>query len=90
MRGAEHPSDITSAINTKQIRHISYGSGLPGAQSEHRQGFNPFQIDQDMIRNDVIRAPICSKLDMSNSYKQVRVEPDDVKNTALSQSLGHS
>jgi transposase InsO family protein len=44
--------------------------------------------DQDMIRNDVARAPYRTKLDMSDAYEQVRVEPDDVKNTAFSTIVG--
>jgi hypothetical protein len=44
--------------------------------------------DQDMIRNDVARAPFRTKLDMSDPYEQVRVEPEDVKNTALSTIIG--
>ena len=44
--------------------------------------------DQDMIRNDIARAPFRTKLDMSDAYEQVRVEPDDVKNTAFSMIVG--
>ena len=44
--------------------------------------------DQDMIRNDVDRAPYRTKLDMSDAYEQVRVEPGDVKNSALSTIVG--
>ena len=44
--------------------------------------------DQDMIRNDVARAPYRTKLDMSDAYEQVRVEPDDVKNSAFSTIVG--
>ena len=44
--------------------------------------------DQDMIRNDVARAPFRSKLDMSDAYEQVRVEPNDVKNTAFCTVVG--
>ena len=44
--------------------------------------------DQDMIRNDVARAPFRSKLDMSDAYEQVRVDPNDVKNTAFSTVIG--
>jgi hypothetical protein len=44
--------------------------------------------DQDMIRNDVARAPFRSKLDMSDAYEQVRVDPNDVKNTAFSTIVG--
>jgi hypothetical protein len=44
--------------------------------------------DQDMIRNDVTRAPFHSKLDMSDAYKQVRVDPNDVKNTAFCTVVG--
>ena len=44
--------------------------------------------DQDMIRNNVARALFRSKLDMSDAYEQVRVEPSDVKNTAFSTVVG--
>ena len=44
--------------------------------------------DQDMIRGDVARAPFRSKLDMSDAYEQVRVDPNDVKNTAFSTVIG--
>ena len=44
--------------------------------------------NQDMIRSDVARAPFRSKLDMSNAYEQVRIEPNDVKNTAFSTVVG--
>src|SRR5258706_6384526 len=44
--------------------------------------------DQDMIRNDVARARFRSKLDMSDAYEQVRVEPNDVKNTAFCTVVG--
>src|SRR5258706_5517507 len=44
--------------------------------------------DQDMIRNDVARAWFRSKLDMSDVYEQVRVEPNDVKNTAFCTVVG--
>jgi hypothetical protein len=44
--------------------------------------------DQDMIRNNVARAPFRSKLDMSNTYKQVHVDPNDMKNTAFSTVIG--
>ena len=44
--------------------------------------------DQDMIRNDVAQAPYRTKLDMSDAYEQVRVEPNSVKNTAFSTIVG--
>ena len=44
--------------------------------------------DQDMIRNDVARAPYRTKLDMSDAYEQVWIEPDDVKNSAFSTIVG--
>src|SRR5258706_8343437 len=44
--------------------------------------------DQDMICNDVARAPYHTKLDMSDTYEQVRVGPDDVKNSAFSTIVG--
>ena len=44
--------------------------------------------DQDMIRNDMARAPYHTKLDMSDTYKQVWVEPDNVENSAFSTIVG--
>ena len=44
--------------------------------------------NQDMIRSDVARAPFCSKLDMSDAYEQVCIEPNDVKNTTFSTVIG--
>ena len=41
-----------------------------------------------MIRNDVVRALFHSKLDMSDTYEQVHVEPNDVKNTAFCTIVG--
>ena len=40
--------------------------------------------DQDQIRMDVARARYRSKIDLSNAYEQVCVEPEDVKKTAFS------
>jgi len=40
--------------------------------------------DQDQIRMDVTRVRYCSKIDLSNVYEQVCVEPEDVKKTAFS------
>ena len=39
--------------------------------------------DQDQIRMDVVRAKYHSKIDLSNAYEQVCVEPEDVKKTAF-------
>jgi len=40
--------------------------------------------DQDQIRMDVARARYRSKIDLSNAYEQVCVEPEDVRKTAFS------
>jgi Reverse transcriptase (RNA-dependent DNA polymerase) len=42
----------------------------------------PF-LDQDTIRNDVARAPFCSKLDMSEAYEQTCIKPEDDPKTAF-------
>src|SRR5258706_3840727 len=47
----------------------------------------PF-LDQDMIRNNVTHAQFHSKLDMSNTYEQVHIDPNDVKNTAFCTVVG--
>ena len=39
--------------------------------------------DQDQIRMDVARAKYHSKIDLSNVYEQVCVEPEDIKKTAF-------
>jgi Reverse transcriptase (RNA-dependent DNA polymerase) len=44
--------------------------------------------DQDIIWNDIARAPICSKLDMSEAYKQTRINPEDVQKTAFATIYG--
>jgi hypothetical protein len=44
--------------------------------------------DQDMIWNDIAQAPYHTKLNMSDAYEQVRVEPGDVKNSAFSTIVG--
>ena len=47
----------------------------------------PF-LDQDMICSDVAQAPYWTKLNMSDAYEQVWVEPRDIKNTAFSMIIG--
>jgi hypothetical protein len=44
--------------------------------------------DQDRIRNDVARAAVRSKLDMSDAYEQIRIEPEDVHKTSFSTIYG--
>jgi hypothetical protein len=44
--------------------------------------------DQDQIRMDVARAKYRSKIDLSNAYEQVRIEPDDVWKTAFATIYG--
>jgi hypothetical protein len=44
--------------------------------------------DQDLIRLDVARATFRSKIDLSDAYEQVRVEPEDVWKTAFSMVQG--
>src|SRR6266481_635157 len=43
---------------------------------------SPF-LDQDTIRHDVARAACRSKLDMSEVYEQICVQPEDVSKTAF-------
>jgi len=47
----------------------------------------PFH-DQDQIRMDVARVRYHSKIDLSNAYEQVRMEPEDIKKTAFSTIFG--
>ena len=44
--------------------------------------------DQEQIRNDVARAKYRSKIDMSDAYEQIRIEPQDVWKTAFSTVYG--
>lgn len=44
--------------------------------------------DQDTIREDVAWAKYRSKIDLADAYKQVRVEPGDIKKTVFSTILG--
>jgi hypothetical protein len=44
--------------------------------------------DQDQIRMDVARAKYRSKIDLSNAYEQIRIEPNDVHKTAFSTVFG--
>ena len=44
--------------------------------------------DQDQIRLDVAKAKFRSKIDMSDAYEQIRVEPSDVKKTAFATVYG--
>src|ERR1700742_2549188 len=44
--------------------------------------------DQEEIRNNVARAKYRSKIDMSDAYEQIHVEPDDVWKTAFSTVYG--
>ena len=43
---------------------------------------------QDQIRMDIVRVRYRSKIDLSNAYEQVCVEPEDVKKTAFSTIFG--
>jgi len=44
--------------------------------------------DQEIIREDVARATIRSKMDLSDAYEQVRVRPEDVWKTAFATIAG--
>ena len=44
--------------------------------------------DQDQIRMDVARAKFHSKIDLSNAYEQIRIEPEDVHKTAFASVFG--
>jgi RNase H-like domain found in reverse transcriptase/Reverse transcriptase (RNA-dependent DNA polymerase)/Integrase zinc binding domain len=44
--------------------------------------------DQDRIRHDLARAKFRSKLDMTDAYEQIRINPDHVHKTAFSTTLG--
>jgi Reverse transcriptase (RNA-dependent DNA polymerase)/RNase H-like domain found in reverse transcriptase len=43
--------------------------------------------DQDIIRNDIARATYRTKLDMSEAYEQIRMDPADVSKTAFTTIL---
>ncbi len=44
--------------------------------------------DQKVIREDVARAPIRSKIDLADAYEQVRVKPEDVDKTVFTTIAG--
>ena len=44
--------------------------------------------DQDQIRMDVARAKYRTKIDMSDAYEQIRIEPSDIWKTAFATTLG--
>jgi IS5 family transposase len=44
--------------------------------------------DQDAIREDVARAKYRSKINLADTYKQVRVEPNDMQKTVFSTIMG--
>src|SRR6266481_1282220 len=44
--------------------------------------------DQDVICNDIARAPYRSKLDMSEAYEQICIVPEDVHKTAFATIFG--
>jgi Reverse transcriptase (RNA-dependent DNA polymerase) len=44
--------------------------------------------DQDIIRNDIARAAYRTKLDMSEAYEQIRMDPAHVSKTAFATILG--
>ena len=47
----------------------------------------PF-LDQDEIRMNVAQAKFCSKIDLSNAYEQICIEPSDVHKTTFSTVFG--
>jgi hypothetical protein len=44
--------------------------------------------DQDQIRMDIAQAKYCSKIDLSNAYEQVRIDPSDVYKMAFATVFG--
>ena len=44
--------------------------------------------DQDQIRMDIVRAKFRSKINLSNAYEQVRIEPDNVHKTGFATVYG--
>src|SRR6202040_3296227 len=47
-----------------------------------RKDVTPFP-NQEQIRNDVAQSKYRSKIDMSNTYEQIHVEPSDMRKTAF-------
>jgi len=43
--------------------------------------------DQDVIHLDIARAKICSKIDLSDAYKQICIIPEDVHKNSVSNDL---
>src|ERR1700720_2998201 len=52
-----------------------------------KKDVTPFH-DQEQIRNDVARGKYGSKIDMTNAYEQIRVEPSNVWKTAFATIYG--
>src|ERR1700720_1586925 len=52
-----------------------------------RKDVTPFP-DQEQIRNDVAQGKYQSKIDMSNTYKQIHVKPSDMWKTAFATIYG--
>lgn len=44
--------------------------------------------DQEQICMDVAKAPIRSKIDLSDAYEQIRIDPSDVWKTAFATVYG--
>jgi len=68
-------------MHPKEDGKIKNCDQLQEAQQQHGQGRDP--IPWPRIRMDVTRARYRSKIDLSNAYEQVCVEPEDVRKTAF-------
>ena len=44
--------------------------------------------DQEVIREDIVQAKICSKIDLSDAYEQVRVHPEDTHKNVFATIMG--
>ena len=45
--------------------------------------------DQEVVRNDIARAKFCSKIDLSDAFKQIRVSPEDEPHTVFEMIYGN-
>ena len=66
----------------KKSRKLQTGIDCCKRNNNMVKDVTPF-LDQDQLRMDVARGKYCSKIDLSNAYEQVQIEPEDVWKTAF-------
>lgn len=81
-----HQAAPMMCLPKKDLRLRTVVDGRPRNENTVKD-VTPFP-DQDQIRLDVARARCRSKIDLTDAYEQVRVEPSDVWKTAFSTVYG--